>query len=329
MSARSAQLLAAVLGFLLIVLIGAVIFFLLSRPAQGPSVTPTPTAALSPGVSPSISPIPSGSPLASASLLPTLSLEPFPSPSPVVTPDITPTISPSPSPTPSPTATPTPTLPPATTSPGRQIRVDNLGLDGKNPEVGVERYLVFHVDGPSLIRITLSNSTGRACLKLWEGEDVPETCTARLRNGTIERRTDEAGQTTWTLSLIGVEQALGPVADVTVDFNANSPQVIVENLRFQGQPVPNYNGIAVAVDALFAGQLQISGKFDGSQQHMYRVVIDQVGGGNLQDTTAGPANTFVVTQAVTASTSYNVSVSNPNVAQEPSPVFLEATFSWP
>jgi hypothetical protein len=62
---------------------------------------------------------------------------------------------------------------------------------------------------------------------------------------------------------------------------------------------------------------------------MYRVVIDLVGGDNLYDETDGPTNTFTVTQAVTAASSYNVSVSNPNTLSEPLPVFLRSTFTWP
>jgi len=215
------------------------------------------------------------------------------------------------------------------TSPGRQFRVDDLGLDGRNPEVGVERYVEFQVDGPSLIRVTLSDTTGRSCVRLWRGDEIPETCTARLRNGTTEQPVFDAGQTSWTVSLIGVEQALGPVVDLTVDFNAIAPQVRVENLRFQGQPAPNYSGIDASIDALNGGELTIAGAFDFGQAHMYRVVIEQAGGPTLQDQTYDPANTFSVTQAVTPATSYNVSVSNPNTSAEPMPVFLRMTFTWP
>jgi len=145
-----------------------------------------------------------------------------------------------------------------------------------------------------------------------------------MRNGTLERRTDDAGQTSWTLSLIGTEQALGPVVDLTLDFNANAPDATFENLRFQGQLNPNYNGVTAEVDALGTGQLGVEGAFDAGQTHNWRVQIDP----GAVDQTGGPSQTFAVDQPIAAGT-YRVTVSNPNPASEPGPVFLEVTLSWP
>jgi hypothetical protein len=204
-----------------------------------------------------------------------------------------------------------------------------MGLDGRNPEVGIERYFLFKVDGPSLIRATLSNTSGRTRACLWQGNLVEQRQCATIRNGTLEHAVFDTGQTSWTLSLIGSEQALGPVVDLTLDFNATAPSVAVENLRFQGTPTPNYNGIIAEVDALFDGSLTIDGTFDAGQSHAHRVVIDQVGGSNVYDQTAGPDHEFSVVQAVTAATSYRTTVMNPSETSEPSPVFIGITFTWP
>jgi hypothetical protein len=139
----------------------------------------------------------------------------------------------------------------------------------------------------------------------------------------------DAGQTTWTLSLIGSEQALGPVVDLTLEFNANAPQVTFENLRFQGVPAPNYNGVTAAVDTTGPGELRVAGSFDPGEQHGYRVVIEEAGVGVVKDETGGPTSSFFVTHAVEAVTTYRITVSNPNTSAEPAPVFLRATFSWP
>lgn len=328
MNARSAQLVAATLAFLLIVLVGALIFILLSRPAEGPrpSSSPSPTASVvSSSLLPSLSP--SVFPSASTTEIPTISAEPFPSASPIPTAEITPTIPPTPSPTP--TIPPTPTPPPVPTSPDREIRVTRFGLDGRNPELGDVRYVLFHVDGPSLIRATLTNSSGRARVCLWQGDDVEGRTCDTIKNGTLDRAVFETGQTSWTLSLIGIEQAIGPVVDLTLDFNANSPSVDVRNVRFQGVPATNYNGITAAVDTNGTGELRVTGNFDVTQQHMYRVQISEAGVGVVKDETRGPVPSFVVTQPVTAVTSYVVTVSNPTTSQEPLPIFLRSTFTWP
>src|SRR5688572_756750 len=149
MSNRSAQILAATLAFLLIVLVGATIFILLSRPAEpGPTPTATPSGAASftptvgPSSSASVLPTPSASVTATPVVLPT------DTPGPTVEPTITPT--PSPSPTPSPAPTPSPTLPPPT-SPDREVTIVDFGLDRRTDADAVQRTVSFTVDGPSLI----------------------------------------------------------------------------------------------------------------------------------------------------------------------------------
>ena len=360
MNARSAQVLAAALSFLLIILVGALIFFLLSRP-QGPRPSPSPsptTAAVGsasplPSLSPSL--LPSATPGASATEIPTISNVPFPTASPIpaspiptpeITPEITPEVTPSPTPTipatPNPTPTipaspsptppitpsPTPSTPPIPTSPGRQIRLIDMGLDARN-ETGIERYLIFGVDGPSVIRAQVSDATGRARVCLWQGNDVVGRECRSMGNGVMEHAVFDAGSTSWTLTLISANSTTSPTVSLALDFNADAPSVALENFRFQGVPVDNYNGFTAAVEAAGTGELRISGNFDAGQQHAYRVVVEEAGVGVVKDETGGPAGNFVVTHAVEAVTDYRVTVSNPNAQAEAQPVFLRTTFSWP
>ena len=346
MSPRTAQYLAASLAALLIILVGGVIFVVLNRPAQGPTPSPTPTsvAALSPGVSPTFSPIPTLSPAPSPTLLPTTSPELTPSPIPIdtplttpevtpfVTPEISPTLEPTlapPTATPLITPVPTPTAPPDPTSPDRELRVTGFGLDSKSV-TGIERYVLFGVDGPSLVRVELGDSTGRTRVCLWQGDLVEQRVCRTIRNGVLEQAVYDAGSTDWTISLISADTSTSPVVDLTIDFNANAPSVAFENVRFQGIPVANYNGITAAFDAL-PGSIAVSGHFDPGQLHSWHVAIDEAGAGSALNESGGPANSFgpFTVDVTAANTGYLVTVFNPNNAAEPTPVFVRLVISGP
>ncbi len=326
MNARSAQALAAVLGFLLIVLIGASIFLLLTQHSPRSTLAPvtappspsnlTPSLGTSPGTSPStLEPTPSG---------PGTTLVSTPTPSSTPTEPATPTPSPTPSPTPVPTVNPT--------SPRRDIRVSALGLDNHDPEVGIARLVTFNVDGPSLITAKLSNvSAGQVRACLWQGDDVLAKTCRTTHGGKLQVATFGAGQTTWHLSLIGNHQQVSPYVDLDLGFNTDQPSVRFDNLRFQGIPIPNYNGLTATVEALADGQLQLNGAFDSGHQHAYRIVIEQLGpdAATLYDQTGGPNSGFNVSQSATNGVAYRLTVSNPNEQAEVTAVFLSLTISWP
>ena len=364
MNARAAQFVAAGLSLLLIILVGAVVFILLSSQNQRPRPTATPTATSAAVVTPSLAPTPTAIPTPTLAPTPTPSPSPSPSPSPTplptdtplitappITPSPTPELTPSPtieitpsptieitpsptveltpSPTPEITPSPTPEETIAPTSPERQIRVPGLGLDGR--DVGVERYLLFGVDGQSIIRATLSNASARSQICLWRGNNVTARTCQTMRNGTLEVEVPNEDHTNWTLSLIGANADTGPVVDLDLAWNGEDGQVTFENLRYEGQPRVNYNGVTVEVTALGDGDIQVNGQFEGQQQHGYRVLVERLGaaGAVVIDETGGPVNEFEVTGDVTTGTTYRTTVSNPNPEQEPGPVFIEVVVAWP
>ena len=203
-----------------------------------------------------------------------------------------------------------------------------MGLDARN-ETGIQRFLLFTTDGPSLIQADISNATANARVCLWEGDDVEnQECITTRPNGTLSHPTFGAGSAQWTLTVIARSTTAAATADVTLDFNAHAPAIDYENFRFQGVPVPGYNGWTAAIDVSPGSQVGVAGQFDGSQQHMWRVQIDAAGEGNVQDQTGGPSNSFSVSQSVSADTTFLITVSNPNTSAEPLPVFVHGTISW-
>ena len=96
----------------------------------------------------------------------------------------------------------------------------------------------------------------------------------------------------------------------------------------QGTPNPAYNGFSATLDAS-PGTLSVGGKFDGSAAHSWHVTINEAGVGPTVDE-EGSSNSFgPFTQAVSAETSYQVNVFNPNTDGETSSLFIRATLSWP
>ena len=323
MNSRVAQVLAATLAFLLIVLIGATIFVLLSRPptaspTAGPSTTPGPSASGSPAVSPS----------ASASLGPTPTLIPTASPSP--SPTLLPTESPSPSPSPS----PAPSLPPPT-SPQRELKLIDVGLDRRSDEAGVQRFVTFVVDGPSLISADLSNvSAGQVRLCLSRQATDPERECRTTRNGGLERAVFDAGQSQWIVSMIGTSDLASPFVTLTVRFNALSPNVQLNSFRFNGTTDPHYNGFNVGLSAAVNGNLRIQASFDDGNDNPYQYhlsITPTAGGPPLVDQNGGPQGSVDLSFAVSGGQGYLVELDEPEdlAGGGQFAVFVDATLSWP
>ena len=328
MSNRSAQVLAATLAFLLIVLVGATIFILLSRPAEsGPTPTATPSGAASftptvgPSSSASVLPTPSASVTATPIVLPT------DTPGPTVEPTITPT--PSPSPTPSPAPTPSPTLPPPT-SPDREVTIVDFGLDRRTDADAVQRTVSFAVDGPSLISAELKDvSAGRVRMCLLREDTNAERECITARGGTLSRAVFDAGQTEWNVTLIGASENFA-FATLTLRFNSLSPRLVMDSFRFNGTNNPEYNGVQVVLLARSDGNVRLHGDIDGPEGQFpwsFTVAVDDV---VVSDQSGGPSASFDVSAPVSGGTVYTVSFFEPEASTSGGPALLtRATLTWP
>ena len=359
MNARSTQLLVAGLGLALVVVLGATIFILLSRPQAplGPTPTPTgsavaigsptftptplftpsPTLSASPGPTtplatptplPTLSPTLSPSPSASASVAPTASPSPSPSPSPTISPSPTATLEPTASPTPSASPTPTPSISP--TSPQREFKLIGVGLDSRDAgEQRVERVVAFRIEGPSFVSATVTNASGSGILLcLYEEnesiEDNPGFC-ARGRNAKVQRVSLAPGSSTWLATLIGTETLQSPRVDLTLRFHAAAPRVELSSFRFVGTQETAYNGFLAEVPAVSDGDLRIQADFEGESES-YRLVVENVGGATLVDE-SGSGSSVGRSTAVTGGSSYRVSLRSPEEVSGAG--FVHAVINWP
>jgi hypothetical protein len=358
---RSAQILTASLAALLVILVGATIFIVLTRPTIGPTPEPsrTPAATLLP---PSPTTVAVASPFASsaASIMataaplstPALTAAPSPIPFPTLAlpssasssyaPSPTATVTPTPTPTPTatpttaptvtavPTATLTPTLPPTIlpTSPQQQFQVDAVGLDDKSLVGSVPRILTFEIDGPSLLTATVSQATGNVQLCVWrEAVDDERTCDTG-RAVSIVHPVSDSDNTLWHASMIGAK-GVAPSAALTIDFNANAPSVSLDDFRFYGSSNPPYNGFVAGFEA-GGGQMSVQGAFDDGQggAYNYHLVVQPDGADAVVDVTDN-GTSFSVQPGIDAG-HYTVFINDPeDVANPGLAVFVTATISWP
>jgi hypothetical protein len=352
---RSAQLLTAALAALLVVLLGATVFVLLSRPSVGP--TPSPSATLPSFILPSPSPtsvavatasasVPSASveatPAATAAPIDTPTPTPLttdvptdtpqaPTPTPEATPTPTPeptdTPTPTPAPTPTPTPTPVPTIVP--TAPQRTLQLSGIGIDDRMIEGSVPRFVTFNTDGPSQVTASVSNASGQVRVCLWREPLREQAVCKTTRNGSVTQYTTDGGSATWTVQMIA--NGAAPTASLAIQFNANQPSATLESFRFQGTSSPDYNGFDAQFDALAEGTINVQASFDdgGSGAYVYHLVIRPQGGDPLLDATDGPTQSFAQSQPV-GQGSYRVTLSDPDAVANPgAAVILTATLSWP
>lgn len=331
MNSRSAQILAAALAFLLIVLIGALIFVLLSRPGPtrptpAPSgsgvavASPSPSSALPSPTLPSFAP--SDAPSAGPSELPSPSLLPSPEPSPTI----------SPSPTPSPT--PVPTVNPTTTQ--REIRFIRVGLDSRLEDTWVERIVTFTVEGQSLIEArTSAASAGGVRMCLWrEALDDQRECRSG-RNMAISRAVLDAGFTTWHVSLVGPREQISPFVDLTLRFNASEPRVELDNFRYVGTTFAEYNGFLAQFAVASRGGMRVEAEFEDGQNGEYpnHLIIGPVGGAATYDQDSSPnvSSGFSVIHPIGGRGDWRVELRNPDelAADGLLAVFVRAILTWP
>ena len=192
----------------------------------------------------------------------------------------------------------------------------------------VPRYVSFNTDGPSLINVTVSNTSNpvRVCLRM--EPQLQGTCNTG-KNATVQAFTLDAGSDTWTVSLIGKDSAA--TASVSMEFNANQPNATLDSFRWVGTSSPNYNGFDAVVGALADGQIQLHAAFDdgGDGSYGYQLVVQPVGGDPFPEQAGGPSQTVDLAQDVTSG-NYRITFTDPDsVANPGAAVFVTTTIGWP
>jgi hypothetical protein len=210
------------------------------------------------------------------------------------------------------------------------VTIRDMGLDRAVDVTGVQRRAQFFVDGPSLISARLSGvSVGkvRMCLQR-EAQDPQREC-INVRSGTLSRAVFDAGQTEWSVTLIGLSQNFA-YATLTIEFNALSPNLQLKNFRFNGTNDPHYNGLELSLGTEAAGTLGFHAEFAGAQssyQWHLNVANDDL---PVIDETGGPDESVSRSAAVDALTNYSVTFSEPEPVAGGGalPALVDVTLTW-
>jgi hypothetical protein len=317
---RVSQGLAVVLGVLVLAVIAVVVLRLGGAGSDGASPSGSLVALASESPSPSAAASPSPSPRPSRS--PRLS----PSPSAAASPSAEPSLPPSPQASPTIPASPTPAPTRVPAAPLRAVRFLHVGIDGPSATTPTPRLLTFASQGRGQVTATLGQtSAGNVRFCLYSGDQPAAGDCQVTDHTTLTASTTSAGAVRWHVSILGVEQATSPSANVKLEFRTNAPRVTVDGFRFQGTSSPDYNGITAQFKA-GAGEMEINGSWAGPARP-WGVALIATDSGETVGSGRGTGNSLIL-RATLGAGSYRLTAENTEEAAAEE-VFLHAVLTWP
>lgn len=175
---------------------------------------------------------------------------------------------------------------------------------------------------------TLAQTTaGRVRFCLFPAAQQPNADECRIaERATLTAANPVDGTTKWRVTAIGVDEAVSPSADIRLEFRATNPKVIVDGFRFQGAVLPAYNGVLAQFRTRGAGDVTVTGHWDGASRPWHAALVDNESGESIASQ-SGTGNDLQLTGGVAAG-QYRLRLENTEevAAQE---VFLRAIITWP
>jgi hypothetical protein len=201
-----------------------------------------------------------------------------------------------------------------------------VGIDGPSATTPTPRLLTFASQGRGQVTATLGQTTaGRVKFCLYSGDQPAGPDCEIASHATRTASTTGPGNVRWHVSIIGVDQATSPTANVKLEFRSNAPRVTVDGFRFQGTSSPDYNGITAQFKA-GAGAMEVSGSWAGPARPWSVGLIATDSGENV-GSGRGTGNSLIL-RATLGAGSYRLTAENTEeVAAEE--VFLHAVLTWP
>ena len=274
MSDQTLRRLIGVMATLLVVIVAAGAFVVLSRGGSGGTATPPPGSSFAVG---------SGSPSASASASSAASASP--------------TVAATATPSTSASAGASASIPPA---PVATLTVLKLKLDPTGPADALPKILSFSTDGAGKVAVKLATSAGSTpakthmCLKV--GAKVVG-CND-ITSGTFTGTTKQA-HANWQVTVQGTATAT-PTVDVTLTFQTIVPSVKIEHARFDGTDFPDTNGLQVRFTAREPGDAHLVADWGGHPFQYEIDLFDETSGtGNVSLANQGPSTNVDQTMPVT------------------------------
>jgi hypothetical protein len=302
---RTVTLVLAVIFLLVVALLVVIILGRIGDDGgTGSATTPTPTATASASASPTGAE--SSSPEASASA----------------------SIEPSPSAAASPAAT--------GAVPLARAVIRDLGIDRPEDPQARPRIFVFRSDGGGDVTVELlSVSSGRARICLYPGTlaaPLGEPACLRTAGSTLTGHSKGKKPFTWTVTLMGTNAGVTPMADVRIDWPATDPHLEIIDFRLQGNDAAPYNGVFVQLAGRpDAGPMTLAASWSdpvGGDVHPYKAAIEDRDTSTVLDSAEGEGTNVALGANLLAKQRTTVELRNPGpmVATE---VLAALTLTWP
>ena len=205
-----------------------------------------------------------------------------------------------------------------------QVTFSGFKLDAMDDPAGKARTFTFKTDGSGNVQAKLvtksPQGTTRFCLKV--GATKP-LC-RNWASGTLTGTTSAKGQTTFVVTLIGVNIAT-PTVDLSLSFRARMPSVTLTNGRFDGTGSDGYNGQSGKVKVRSLGTITVKASWGTEPTNYTWSYVDLT---DPTNTGVFPGNGTDIdrTDTVPPSRSYGFSLVNAAAGTEPIPMTL--TLAW-
>jgi hypothetical protein len=228
------------------------------------------------------------------------------------------------SPTDSPSASPSASASGTANAGVAQVTFSGFKLDAMDDPAGKARTFTFKTDGSGNVQAKLARKspqgTTRFCLKV--GATKP-LC-RNWSSGTLTGTTSATGQTTFVVTLIGVNIAT-PTVDLSLSFRARMPSVTLTNGRFDGTGSGGYNGQSGKVKVRSLGTITVKTSWGTEPTDYSWSYVDLTDPSN---TGVFPGNGTEIDRTDTVAPSRSYGFSLVNAAADTGPVPMTMTLAW-
>ena len=288
--------LTGVMATLLVVVLAAGVFVVLSRGGSGNgSASPSGNGAAFTSPSPSLAATPPATASASSALSASPGAEPSASAS-------------------------APAVPAAT------VTVMTLQLDATTDTAGMDRVISFTSDGPGTMSVKLTTATTGTTHTCFFAGTKPLGSCKDWKSGTFNGKTTQA-HTTWKVTVRGKGSAT-PVVNVMTTFQAVAPKVKIANARFDGSDAERTNGIKVQFVARADADARLVAEW-GGHPFIYSISMsdETTGTDGPAFNEQGPATGVDQAIPVTGGDTWQLVLANSEAGFGTTP--MTATIGWP
>ena len=209
-------------------------------------------------------------------------------------------------------------------APAATMSFQSLFLDAADNPNGADRVITW-TSATGAVKATVASVSPMGNIKMCLKTPTKTLGCRTAGSGTLSAKTTKPKET-FILTLRG-EATAQPIVNVTLNFQAKSPKVAIENARFDGTAYPDTNGIQALVTPRADGKVGVTAEWGG---HPFLYEIDLIEQGGSGSVTYKPDTGSIGTDTqldVTAPNPWKLVLQNTESGNGITP--MNATVSWP